>query len=300
MRSLFTALPIMLLATPLNAQPPMEFVVFSQEREGNHDLYLARADGANLRRLTTDPQRDETPRCSPDGRFVAFVRGGFERGDLIRLEIETGREHRLTNDAARDSTPSWSPDGTRIYFTKRIGKFDRLAVMNADGSDVRFLTDGDRWHDTMPAVAPDGRTLVHHTYRYGQGTELHLLDLPTRSTRRLTAAPGFDYEAFFAGPDQVVFSSNRDGGHYRIYVASIADGATRLLADTGADAWNSRYSARSGKVLFHSGSPGNWRLFTTTLSGEGGVQPLLDDGTSKASGDWCASPPRRRIRIVGN
>jgi Tol biopolymer transport system component len=264
-------------------------VVYSQERDGNHDLYIVSDNGTNPRRLTTDPLPDEIPRCSPDGRFVAFLRGGFQHGDLFRIDLETGEERRLTNDTYRDSTPSWSPDGSRIYFTRRVGEFDRLAVMSADGGDVRFLTDGERWHDTMPAVSPDGQTLVHHTYRYAPGTELQLLDLRTRTSRRLTFESGFDYEASFVEADQVIFSSNRDGGHYRIYATSIAEGTTRLVADTGADAWNSRYSARSGRILFHSGSPGRWRLFIATLSGNNGAKPFLDDGTSKSGADWCVA-----------
>jgi TolB protein len=217
------------------------------------------------------------------------VRGGLDRGDLYRLDLNSGVEHRLTNDATRDMTPSWSPDGSRIYFTKRVGKFDRLAVMSADGTNVRFLTDGEGWHDTMPAISADGRTLVHHTYRYGTGTELQLVDLPSGTSRRLTHAAGLDYEASFAGADHVLFSSDRDGGHFRIYVASVTDGHARMLADVGSDAWNSRYSPRSGRVVFHAGSPGKWRLFLTTLTGNARPQPFLDDGLSKASADWCAT-----------
>lgn len=268
-----------------SGESKLQTIVFASERDGDINLYMAREDGAELKRLTSDAADDLVPRCSPDGRQVVFLRGTFNAGDIYRLNLEDSAESPLTTDAARNSTPQWSRDGDLVYFTKRDGEFDRIAVMHADGSDVRFLTDG-KAHDTMPGVSPDGKHLVHHTYRYGKETELHLIDIATGESGRLTNAPGSDYEASFAGPDEVVFSSDRDGGHYRIYAASIATGETRLLADTGEDAWAPRYSPVSRDVLFNTGKMGAWRLLRVPLAG-GDAMPVLADGHSNLSGDWC-------------
>jgi Tol biopolymer transport system component len=268
----------------LDAQRLTEPLVFASERHGNTDLYLS--DGGTLQRLTQDPAADELPRCSPDGRYIAFRRGGVDGGEIYRLDRRTGEELRLTNDQVRDSTPAWSADGRQIYFTKRTGKHDRVAVMNADGSNVRFLT-GDDWHNTHPGVSPDGREIVHHTYRYGGDTELQVITLESGASRRLTNTPGYDYEPSFAGPGRVIFSSNRDGDHYRLYVFDMASGSTRLLADAGADAWASRYSPVSNSVIFNAGKPGAWRLFQVGIDG-GTPLRILDDGFSNHTGAWCA------------
>jgi Tol biopolymer transport system component len=43
--------------------------------------------------------------------------------------------------APRDETRAWSPGGKQIAFqTDRLGAGFRIAIMNADGSDVRMLT----------------------------------------------------------------------------------------------------------------------------------------------------------------
>ncbi|HWI16779.1 MAG TPA: hypothetical protein VNT81_03495 [Vicinamibacterales bacterium] len=273
-------------ATAVRQPPAPERLVFSSERDGNQDIYLANLDGSGLRRLTSHPAPDLIPRCSPDGRHVVFLRGGFtENGEIYRLDLVTGEERRLTDNAVRDSTPQWSADGRRIFFTRRVGQYDRIAVMNADGTGLSDLTSA-AWHDTMPGVSPDGRTLVHHTYRYGRETELHLLDVVSGVSSRLTAAAGYDYEASFAGRDRVVFSSNRAGGHYRLYTTSLADGSVSLLADVGVDAWGSRYSSHSHAVAFSAGREGAWRLMTVDVNG-GVVRPLIPDGFSNSSPDWC-------------
>jgi Tol biopolymer transport system component len=230
------------------------------------------------------------PRCSPDGRSLLFRRGGAERGELVHLDLETLQERRLTNDTVRDSNPQWSRDGRTIFATKRIAGFDRIISLDLEGVQLRVLSPERDWHDVMPAVSPDGRSLVFHTYRYGKEADLELLELDAMTSRRLTDSPGHDYEASFVGSDAVVFSSNRDGGHYRIYRVSLSGPASvRLLADTGRDAWGPRYSAASGEVLFYTGRPGAWRLMLVGADG-GPARPFLEDGTSKSTADWCPLP----------
>jgi len=270
------------LARPENRA---ERVVFASARDGNTDIYIAAVDGSGLRRLTRDPAPDQIPRCSPDGRHIVFVRGQGAAAEIHRLDLRDGSELRLTHNGHQDNTPNWSADGSQLYFTRRIGDHDRIAVMPALGGEARDLT-ANTWHDTMPGASPDGRSLVFHTYRYGSdGSDLQLLDLASGRERRLTQAPAYDYEAAFAGSGAVVLSSNRDGGHYRLYVTTL-DGAPRLLADTGADAWGPRYSHRSDAVLFYTGKPGAWRLMRVPLGG-GPARPVLDDGQSNSGGDWC-------------
>lgn len=269
----------------LRSAPVAERIVFVSTRTGNGDLYIANADGSSVRRLTSDDRPELLPRCSPDGRYLAFVRGTTAAGDLFKLDLRDGTEVRLTNDPTRDSTPEWSPDGRRIYFTKRDGRHDRIAVVNADGSGLTYLTDGTS-HDVMPGVSPSGRHIVHHSYRYGKETELHLIDLKNGASRRLTQATGSDYEASFAGGGMIVFSSNRGGGHHRLYRQSLNSGAVHLLADTGADAWAGRYSAKQRAVLFHTGKPGAWRLMTVSIHG-GTPKAILPDGYSNLMADWC-------------
>src|ERR1017187_10517389 len=69
---------------------------------GGHDLWIYRlpagklAPSAKLDRLTHDPEDEEVPTFSPDGRRVAFVR----KNDLYVLDLASGQEQRLTSDGA--------------------------------------------------------------------------------------------------------------------------------------------------------------------------------------------------------
>ncbi len=267
---------------------PIERIVFASTRGGNTDIYLANVDGTGLERLTHDAAADRNPRCSRDRRHVVFVRGDGTERAIYRLDLATRTEHRLTPVGTFDYTPAWSPDGERVYFTRggSGGQSDRIAEMRRDGTDIRFHTDG-AFHDVLPAPSGDDRSLVYHSYRYERGnTELHMIERGgTAAPIRLTDSPTFDYEATFAGENRVLFSSNREGGYYRLYEVSLTDLSVRRFADTGADSWGARYSPRSG-VLFYTGTGSTWRLMRSAATG-GLATPILDDGFSNSGADWC-------------
>jgi TolB protein len=78
------------------------------------------------------------------GDVIAFVRDG----DIWTMNADGSNEVNLTNHPAIDEHPDWSPDGTRIAFISNRsdvpGNADgnlEIFVMNADGSNVRQVTD---------------------------------------------------------------------------------------------------------------------------------------------------------------
>ena len=72
----------------------------------------------------------------------------------------------LTGNDGEEYRPTWSPDGTRIAFVSgavgtgccAVGD-DEVFVMNADGTQVRQLTDNDAV-DGRPAWSPDGTRIA--------------------------------------------------------------------------------------------------------------------------------------------
>lgn len=112
-------------------------------------LYLADADGANVRQLGSAPLRGVSPAWSPDGTHLAFI--SFDdrndppcpadacppSGELYVVGADGSGLRRLTRSSADDEHPSWSPDGKRIAF--------------ASGYDVRSQGHAP-WLMVMPAA----------------------------------------------------------------------------------------------------------------------------------------------------
>jgi TolB protein len=93
-------------------------------------LYLADADGSNVRQLGAAPLHGVSPTWSPDGTKLAFV--SFDdandpacppafalcppSGELYVVRADGADLTRLTRTKADDEHPSWSPDGSRLAF----------------------------------------------------------------------------------------------------------------------------------------------------------------------------------------
>jgi dipeptidyl aminopeptidase/acylaminoacyl peptidase len=104
------------------------------------------ADGGHVRRLTEDSADDRAPAWSPDGTQIAFYSDRDGNAEIYLMDVEADEQgsrqpRNLTNNPTEDWFPRWSPDGRQITFSSRRGGNLDIYVMNADGSNVRRLTD---------------------------------------------------------------------------------------------------------------------------------------------------------------
>jgi tricorn protease-like protein len=160
-RSLLIAILALLgLALPATAgaAPKAGAVVYSKATtvEGVAEGGLFAVRGGRLNQLTEDPT-DTEPAFSPDGRTIAFVRGG----DVYSVRPDGSGQRRLTSGPELDSAPIVSPDGKRVVFERRAtadAPGDLYAV-GATGGGLRALTSGAD-DDRQAEFSPDGRAIV--------------------------------------------------------------------------------------------------------------------------------------------
>ncbi|HKW41030.1 MAG TPA: amidohydrolase family protein [Gemmatimonadales bacterium] len=93
---------------------------------------------------------------SPDGRTIVFEL----LGDLYALPITGGEAKRLTSGPAYDTQPRYSPDGTKLVFLSDRNGSENIWICDADGTNARALTKGDRNLYASPAWTPDGDYIV--------------------------------------------------------------------------------------------------------------------------------------------
>lgn len=85
-------------------------VAFYSERDGNVDIYVMKADGSDVKRLTTDPDPDRDPAWSPCGAWIAFVSERDGNAEIYIMKSDGSAQTRITNNAADDRHPSWTTD----------------------------------------------------------------------------------------------------------------------------------------------------------------------------------------------
>jgi dipeptidyl aminopeptidase/acylaminoacyl peptidase len=113
-----------------------------------------------------------TPRISPDGLRVVYVRGrkdfAKDRIDsqLVLVDVRTGAARQLTYDRRGVSSPAWSPDGSSLAFIAEAGPEkdaqSQVFVMPMDGGDARQVTHA---HNGVISFAwsPDGSRIAYVT-----------------------------------------------------------------------------------------------------------------------------------------
>ena len=101
-------------------------VVFSSNRDGDEnidisksdeafDLYLYRGNQGSLTPLTRTPENEISPKFSPDGHRVAFIRA---RKNLVVLALGSG-ETRVQLEVEEILDFDWSPDGKSLAIAAR-------------------------------------------------------------------------------------------------------------------------------------------------------------------------------------
>ena len=122
-------------------------------------------------------QSDVRTASNPNGRVKLYT-----------IDLATGRVATLTREGDwNDEQPRWSPDGQRLAFrSNRSGSYN-LYVMDADGRNLRRLTDH-AGNDYDPSWLPDGESVVFASDRdRGVGRyDLYRYWLADGSVERLT------------------------------------------------------------------------------------------------------------------
>jgi Tol biopolymer transport system component len=142
-------------------------IVFARDMgAGNHDIFVANADGSGAVDITNNAFDDVDPSVSPDGTRVLFSsnRGGSYDIYVMNLNA-SGPALRLTASFLDERYPSWSSDANHIVFSEvdpanSVSGFDIYSA-NADGTNaVDFYSATTIGDDIEPVQSPDGTLIV--------------------------------------------------------------------------------------------------------------------------------------------
>ncbi len=243
--------------------PDGERIVFAS---ADGDLFLFELATQSVTRLTQTDGIESFPQFSPDGKSVLYSRSPVNDrfSSLFQISIDGSGGVQLTNEAAvYDCAPVLSADGAQIAFARAHLRrpysmggwtWDQwdVYVMDADGSNVRRLTNASYRHVDRVAFSPDGQEVYYSAknphLRSGLIYDVFAVavdgsDQPKTSIQRPPASGKFaawgSEPAFSADGGRLAMISDRAQNYH--YDVVVLDRTTDAVTSTGATAV-SRYN----------------------------------------------------------
>ena len=185
------------------------------------DIWIANENGSDVHRLTVNRARDQYPRFSPDGQWIAFSSNRDGNYDVYVVSAAGGEPKQLTFNSANDDVVGWSVDGKRVVFssTRGNGAFPSVATLwevPAEGGIERALNTD--W-GAYASYSPDGAKLAFQRhpsvwsrkhYRGSYAADLWIEELSSKKFTKLgdEAYHGNMLWPMYGGSGEIFFVSN--------------------------------------------------------------------------------------------
>lgn len=257
--------------------PDSRTLVYSSDRDGATRLFLYDFTQRSETPLTTGADTDHSPRFSPDGKRVAFIRGDAE----LRTVDVASKAERVIARGMFDRPPfaaeppfAWSPDGQWLAFLTTGAKaFTNVSIVDADGKNARAASFVANAFANTISWAPNGRAIYFDTGQRTEQRQIARIDLTPRTPqfredqfrdlfreepakpvptapKPEPAAPVVDPAPAPASGEPIVFEGIRQ----------------RLsLLPTGIDAGSQRISPDGKTLLLNGRAAGQQNLYTFSI-----------------------------------
>jgi TolB protein len=169
---------------------------------------------------------------------------------------------------------------SRIVFVDESGPKDRrvkrLAIMDQDGANVRYLTRGDDLVLT-PRFSPSTQEITYMSY--GQGDpRVYLLNIETGQRETVGNFPGMSFAPRFSPDGQRVIFSLSQRGNANIFVMDLRSKTTTRLTDTAAIDTAPSYSPDGARICFESDRGGKPQIYVMAANGAGAQRISFGEG----------------------
>ena len=171
---------------------------------------------------------------------------------------------------------------TRIVFIDESGpknqRTKRLAIMDQDGANARFLSDG-RAISLTPRFSPNRQEITYMSYESGQ-PQVYLLQLETGQRELVGNFPGMTFAPRFSPDGQkVIMSLLRDDGNSNIYTLDLRSRTTTRLTDSSAIDTSPSYSPDGSQIVFTSDRGGRAQIYVMNADGTNQRRISFGEGT---------------------
>jgi len=213
--------------------PDGQSIYFAAKQIAGFEIFSMDITGGGLKQLTKNIGSLYGPELSPNGERVVFANSG---GGLWLMKPDGKNAHRISD--RDDIDPTWSPDGSRIAFASSRAGDRQLFVMNADGSNIRPVTDLNNMGGRS-TWSPDGTKLAFYRGPAGDHN-IYVISVDGTGLTQLTDSGDNLGPSWSPDGNWIAFTSFRDGNNEIYIIHPDGTGATRLTNNSISD-WQPRW-----------------------------------------------------------
>ena len=267
-----------------------DIIAHDLERSGlfrlvNRDAYIQNITGINTRPTFTDWQSIKaqallygTVSQTEDGRIRVSYRlwDVFAQHQIdaksLTSDADTNRKmaHMIADSVYERITGESGYFDTQIVFVSESGRQDkrtkRLAIMDQDGANFRYLTDGKEMALT-PRFSPTLQKIAYFSYK-GGNPRVYLMDLRTGQTELVGQFQGMSFAPRFSPDATKLIMSLAYRGNSDIYVYDLRTREQKRLTTHPAIDTSPSYSPDGKRIVFNSDRSGNQQLYIMDADGD--------------------------------
>jgi TolB protein len=226
-----------------------------------------------------------------DGRLRAEFRlwDTFAGEQMLGEQFYTNREnwrrvaHIIADTIYQRLTGEKGYFDTRVVFVSESGprnaRVKKLAIMDQDGANVRYLTRGGDIVLT-PRFSPTRQEITYMDFAGGE-PKVYLLQLETGQRELVGDFPGMTFSPRFSPDGQQVVMSLEQNGNANIYSMDLRTRQTTRLTNSNAIDTSPSYSPDGSRVVFESDRGGRQQLYV--MNGAGGEPARISFGNGSYS-----------------
>jgi TolB protein len=176
---------------------------------------------------------------------------------------------------------------SRIAYIAETGpknkRVKRLAIMDSDGANHRFITQG-RTTALTPRFSPDYSQLLYLSYVDGN-PRIYVYDIGTGRQRLVVENKNPTIAPRWSPDGKHILFSMAVAGNTDIYRVSVSGGSVQRLTDTPGIDIGGSYSPDGSKIVFESDRSGSQQVYVMNADGSGQKRISFHGGRA-ATPEW--------------
>ena len=229
------------------------------------------------RQINAEALVNGTVEFEPDGRVKVTFRlwDVFAERQMTGFIYRTLREswrrvaHKISDDIYKRITGESGYFDTRIVYVAESGpatnRKKQLAIMDQDGANHRFLTNGDDLVLT-PRFSPSAQEITYLSYFHDQ-PRVYILNIDTGQQEVVGDFPNMTFAPRFSPDGNTIIMSLATAGNSDIYTMDLRNREIRRLTKHSAIDTSPSFSPDAQKIVFNSDRGGSQQLYVMDADG---------------------------------